>query len=220
MFRNLVSIAALLALGGVSAPAIADRSNSWEFSIGALGNSSESSSGKNGSSIDVDSQLGFAFGGGYNLNPNLLLSFSGSFVEPRYKATYNTDQEGLVTLKQKASIFTGHLNGTWHFMDGPFTPFASAGFGWTHADSNVSKGPPVTGCWWDPWWGYICRNFYSTYKDTLFSYGLGAGLRYDFPTDWFVRGSINRTWFKSNSDGVEPKFDAMRLEVGWMFGSY
>lgn len=220
MFRYLVAITMLLTLTALSASTAwaADRGKKWELSLGMIGTSSESDSAVNGSSIDFDSAVGWSFGAGYNLTSKLSLGFTGSFVRPKYSATYNTDEDGLVTLDHKASIFNGHFNGTWHFMEGPFTPFVSAGLGWTHANSNVSRGPPVTGCWWDPWWGYVCRNYYSTYKDTQFSYSVGAGLRYDFENDWFVRGSINRLQLDGNGEGVEPKFDSWRLEVGWMVG--
>ena len=90
------------------------------------------------------------------------------------------------------------------------------GIGWTNIDSNVTDGPPVTGCWWDPWWGYICAPFYSTYNDTNFSWNVGAGLRFDFSRTMFVRGGYEMTTIDGNSS-ADPTFDAFRIELGWKF---
>lgn len=198
------------------ATANAADSGAWEFYGQISGIDSGSSAGQNGSGIDVDSQVGWGFGGSYYLNRNLALGFTGTFWRPSYTATYNTEEDGLQTLSHRASIFSGRFNGTYGFGDGPLTPFVTAGLGWTYIDSNVANGPPTTGCWWDPWWGYVCQSFFSTYQDTQFSYNAGVGVRYDFTDAWFVRGIIDRTWLESNADGAKPSFDAFRVEIGVM----
>jgi opacity protein-like surface antigen len=104
----------------------------------------------------------------------------------------------------------------WNFTDGPFTPYVQAGIGWTNIDSNVADGPPTTGCWWDPWWGYVCRSSYSTYDDTNFSYGAGVGLRYEFGYGQrtFVKASYN---IQIIDDRADPEYDIWRLEIGRIF---
>jgi opacity protein-like surface antigen len=203
------------AIGNTVSAAGSDRSRSWEATIQVLGTGSESRNGENGSEVDFDSATGWGFGVAYNFNEHLAVGFDGAFVKPKYTATFNTDEDGLVSLRHKASVFNGQLNGTWNIMKGPFTPYLQLGIGWTHIDSNVADGPPVTGCWWDPWWGYVCSNFYSTYKDTRFSWGAGAGLRYDFQNRMFVKGSINRVEIDGGNNEVDIKFDVWRLELGW-----
>ena len=214
VFFTAIGLIALLAGNAVSA-ASSDRSRSWEATIQVLGTGSESRNGENGSGVDFDSATGWGFGVAYNFNEHLAVGFDGAFVKPKYTATFNTDEDGLVSLRHKASVFNGQLNGTWNIMKGPFTPFLQLGMGWTHIDSNVADGPPVTGCWWDPWWGYVCSNFYSTYKDTRFSWGAGAGLRYEFQNRMFVKGSINRVEIDGGNNAVDPKFDLWKLELGW-----
>ena len=71
-------------------------------------------------------------------------------------------------------------NAIWHLMDGPLTPYVGAGLGWTWIDTNVPTGPPVTGCWWDPWWGYVCYTDYPTKTTDAFSYQAILGVRYEF----------------------------------------
>jgi hypothetical protein len=44
---------------------------------------------------------------------------------------------------------------------------------------NIHDGPADTGCWWDPWWGYMCASFYDTYSNTVTSVLHGVGIRRD-----------------------------------------
>lgn len=106
------------------------------------------------------------------------------------------------------------FNGIFYFTEKPLAPFIQAGLGWTYIDSNVTDGPPSTGCWWDFWWGYVCSNFYSTYSSTDFAYGVGAGVRYDMVGNMFVKGSYTYTWVDSGAK-VDQTFGQFRLELGW-----
>ncbi len=211
--------ATLLLTGTVAGAAESQRGKNWEATIQVLGTSSESSDGSNGSSIDFNSTTGWGFGVTYNFNQHLSLGFDGAFVRPRYTAVLAPDDgSDPTTISHKASLFNGALNGTWNLLKGNFTPYVQLGLGWTNIDSNVADGPPLTGCWWDPWWGYQCANFYSTYKDTRFSWNGGLGLRYEFQNKMFLKGSVNRVYLDAdNSASADPKFDLWKLELGWMF---
>ena len=103
------------------------------------------------------------------------------------------------------------------FLEGPLSPFVEAGIGWSYFDSNVADGPPVTGCWWHPWWGYICSNFYSTFSSTEFSYGAALGLRYIMRGGMTLKLSVNQYWLDVGNAGGDPELNAARLEVGWSF---
>jgi opacity protein-like surface antigen len=195
---------------------VGKRANSWEASVGLYGTASDSSDGENGSSLDIDTGYGIAFGFAYNYSQNLALRFDGSWARPDYTAVFNTDDDGLVEVDHTLNLFTGHVSGVWNILDGPLTPYVQAGLGWTYVDSNIADGPPTTGCWWDPWWGYICSNFYSTYSDSNFSWNVGAGLRFDLNRNTFVRGGYERVTIDGNSS-ADPTFDAFRLELGWKF---
>ncbi|EAQ98884.1 porin family protein [Congregibacter litoralis] len=192
------------------------RSGKWETTIGLYLTGSESSDGLNESSVDIDSGYGIGFSAGYNFTQNLALRFDGSWSRADYDAVLDTEDEGLVFINHRLTTFTGQFNGVWNLLDGPFTPYVQAGIGWTYLDSNVADGPPSTGCWWDPWWGYICSNFYSTYAETNFSWNIGAGLRYEFGRGMFVRGGWEQTTI-DGGQGADPTFDAFRAELGWQF---
>jgi opacity protein-like surface antigen len=223
MRPRLLAIALLTGLcTGLSAPVFAQmksmvaRTGHWEGSVGLYGTSSESASGTNGSGIDVDGGIGLSLGLGYHFSEHLAVRFDGSWARPDYSARFNTEEDGLVEIDQELSLFSGQVSGVYHLLPGAFTPYLQAGIGWTYVDSNVADGPPVTGCWWDPWWGYICSNFFSTYSETSFSWNLGAGLRYDLNRDMFVRGGYEMLSIDSG-EGVKPAFDTFRLEIGWKF---
>jgi opacity protein-like surface antigen len=212
---------ALLALTSLSAQAqwsnsSSTRAGKWESNIGVFFTGSESSDGLNESSLDIDSGYGLGFGFGYNFTENLALRFDGAWSRADYDAVLDTEDSGLVEINHTLSLFNGQVNGVWNILDGAFTPYLQAGIGWTYVDSNIADGPPVTGCWWDPWWGPICSNFYSTYQETNFSWNVGAGLRYEFGNGMFARGG----WEQTNIDGdrgADPTFDAFRFELGWLF---
>ena len=193
------------------------RGGKWEAAFQLIGNMSESSSGEGGSSLDIDSEIGIGFALGYNFDSRFALNFDGSYIKPDYKAVFNTEDDGLTSVKHHMSVFSGQLNAVWNIVDGPLTPYLQAGIGWTYIDSNVADGPPSTGCWWDPWWGYICRNFYSSYDETNFSYGAGVGVRYEFGYRNFVKASYNRYEIDLGGDAADPQFDIWRLEIGRMF---
>ena len=102
-------------------------------------------------------------------------------------------------------------------MDGPFTPFAEAGIGWTYFDSNVLDSDPIVGCWWDPFWGYICDAFYSTYSDTNFSYHATLGFRWDFSMEMFAKASYRWLEVDLGSGAAKPMMEQALLEIGWRF---
>jgi opacity protein-like surface antigen len=214
LFSTLLATASLA--NSNHAKADTKRGGKWEGTFQLIGNSSESTGGAQESSLDVDSEIGFGFGLGYNFNSRFALNFDMSYIKPDYTAVFDTEDDGLQRIDHHMTVFTGQLNGVWNFTDGPFTPYVQAGIGWTNIDSNVADGPPTTGCWWDPWWGYVCRNSFSTYDDTSFSYGAGLGLRYEFGYGQrtFVKGSYN---FQKVDTRADPQYDMWRLEIGRIF---
>jgi opacity protein-like surface antigen len=108
------------------------------------------------------------------------------------------------------------LNATWHILAGPLTPYLSAGFGSTTVDSNIPSGPPGTYCWYYPYGGYYCGTYVSTYSETSFSYNAGAGIRWDFSRDMFMRFGAQQQWtdFSGTAESY-PSNTVWRLELGF-----
>jgi opacity protein-like surface antigen len=197
-----------------------ERMGEWNMSLQAVYLDSASISGENGAGTELNDDWGFGFMLAYNFNNHLALGFEMSFLDPSYEATI-VPQEPDGTpgtpekISHKASVFNGLFKGTYNILSGPVTPFVDVQAGWRYLDSNVSSSPPTTGCWWDPWWGYVCRSYYSTYDDTSFIYGAGLGLRWDINRDMFLRGSWS--WNKGDAGASDPTLEMGRLEIGWRY---
>lgn len=216
--RN-ISLAILLVAVPCLSFADSNRGQNWEVSVSGVFQDSKSLGSEGGSNLDIDSDTGWGINIAYNLSSKLSVGADFEFLKPRYSALVIPEDpnEDDIVINHKISQFNGRLKATFNMIDGPFTPFLEGGLGWSYFDSNVADGPPTTGCWWHPWWGYICENFYSTFSDTQFSYGLGAGLRYEFVGGMFVKASYN-AWKMDNMGAAEDKnFEAARLEIGGTF---
>jgi opacity protein-like surface antigen len=197
-----------------------ERMGEWNFSLQAVYLDSASVSGENGAGTELNDDWGFGFMLAYNFNNHLALGFEMSFLDPSYVATIIPEEpDGTPGTPQKishnASVFNGLFKGTYNVLSGPVTPFVDVQAGWRYLDSNVSSSPPVTGCWWDPWWGYVCRQSWNTYDDTSFIYGAGLGLRWDINRDMFLRGSWS--WNKGDAGASDPTLEMGRLEIGWRY---
>jgi len=195
------------------------RAKSWDFSVGGIYQQGSSAGGDGGSSLEVDSAFGIGFNVGYNLTDMFNINADFDFLRPDYEAVLveDTPQMNTQTIRHEMSQFNGRLKATLNLMQGPFVPYVEIGYGWTYLDSNVADGPPTTGCWWHPWWGYICSNFFNTISGTETSYGGGLGFRYEIPGGAFVKLSYNLWKLQVGGDAAEPDMESVRLEYGWRF---
>lgn len=213
----------LIAALAVTMPALAfaqtNRANSWEWSVAAIYQDSASSGAEGGSNLKLDNELGFGLNFGYNFTNKLALSGDFEWLRPDFTATLVEDAPTptSTTIRHTMSQFNGRIKGTLTFLETPLSPYVEAGIGWSYFDSNVADGPPITGCWWHPWWGYICENFYSTFSSTEFSYGGALGLRYILRGGMTLKLSVNQYWIDVGSAGGDPELNAARLEFGWSF---
>jgi opacity protein-like surface antigen len=193
------------------------RDGTWEAAL-LIGNQGGLDvSGENGSSLDLDSELGWGFSLGWNLTSKWNFNYRFMLAKPGYTATIVPENTALPpqTLSYDADRYSNQLNAVFNFFDGPLTPYLQAGIGYTMLDSNVPSAPPDVACWWDPWYGYICFSDWETYDTSGFSYNLGAGLRWDVNPALFLRGAYNREFY--SGDRADFDFDTLTLEVGLMW---
>lgn len=204
--KAVLSVALIVILAAVTTAANAQspRAGQVELTAGVAYSFSDSVEGRSGSSIDLSSRTGIRVGVEYFSSSKLSLGFDATWLRPSYSADLVPDDGSeIVTVSHRASIFTGQFTGTYYFLEGPVMPFVEAGLGWTYFDSNVSDGPPIVGCWWDPLWGYVCSDFYSTYNSTNFSYGAGVGLRWNLGPDMAINAGYR--WLEIEADGLRNK---------------
>jgi opacity protein-like surface antigen len=202
------------------APSSHDRGQRWEGSFGARLLMSDSADFAGGSTIDTEDDLGFVFGFGYHFNDRWLLSGEMSWNTVSYDGDLiSADLPPANPVRINGELDTGSIGGmlTFHLLEGPLTPYASASLGWTWVDTNIATGPPDIGCWWDPFWGQICTPIYDTVSDDSASYGLGLGVRWDFGPGAFARFGYEERWLDiKNADGT-PSFGSFRLDIGSKF---
>ena len=214
----IVAAAAICLITASPTAAISDsdREQKWEFyiPINYFGTSSWTSNG--GTKVDVNGDVGWGFGFGYNLKEQVRLGFEFTWSDTSYNALVVTDLPSIVDVSGILETSTGRFGVQYNILHKALTPFISAGLGWTYVDSNIPTGPAEGGCWWDPWYGQICTTWQPTATDTGFSYGAGVGVRGELTEVFFLQGSYNMAWFDfDNTSSVD--FSGWRFEMGWKF---
>lgn len=209
-----------------SVPAAADpygygepqRAGRWETALQVRYQNYETMHFNSDITLDPADSWGAGFSVGYNFDPYLNLSFEvvGDSADYRGKVdTGNAHTSGVIDGSLDNS--TGQLNFTYNWFDSAFTPFMSGGIGWTYIDSHIIKSYAGSDCWYHPWYGYVCNDYYNTYNDTMFSYNIAVGARWDLSNGFFVRGSVGKQWLHMNAATSDPAIDFARMELGFMF---
>ena len=201
----------------------ADRAGSWETRLGIVFQNSADWDFEGGTTADIDSDTSFLIGASYHLNENLELGGNLSFGQTDYEADIvgdiNNDEvpDSLFPVRGEYESTALMFDATWNFLPGQFTPFVTAGLGWSWIDTNIATEPPQTGCWWDPWWGYICTTFQDTKTLDGFTYGVGVGARYDFSDSLALSASYRMGWVDLDKADGTPDMDSFLLNLGWKF---
>ncbi len=208
----------------LSATALAqnDRADMWEFGLIVNDQSSENLTGTMGSAIAIDSDTGLGLYFAYNLSNRFAIGADFIWSSPKYSYVYvPEDMPGVPGLPEvinhKMDLFTYNIKGTWNILEGPVTPYLDAFYGWTNIDSNIADQPPITGCWWDQWWGYVCDTYYSTYSKTRNSYGGSAGLRWDSGNGWTLKASYGFLEIDTSKASEKANLEVIRVDLAWLF---
>ena len=211
-----VVVTASLLVAGTATAQIRDREGTFEFGLQIADVSGTRASGINGASIDVSNDTAWGVVGNYNFTNKLAVGAELTWADPTYDLQRKLDPTNVVvSVKSELDIGSFLLKGTFNFLDGPFTPYVEAGAGWIRVDSNVADGPPTTGCWWDPWWGYMCTSFYSTYADTRTGYTYAVGVRWDVNESFVLRASYGEVEMDTDNAVTNVKLDDLRFELLW-----
>ena len=214
-----LALAAGLAL---TLPAAADplEQGDWEGSAGVAFLNSTDADFKGGTSAAFDSDSGFRVAFDYSLTDALQVGGSWGIGQRSYDATIVGDvlgEESSFRAKGDLDYSSLLATATYNLLDGPFRPFVTAGIGWSWVDTNIATEPPETGCWWDPWYGYICTSWVNTRTLDGLTYQLGVGARYDFGSNIAVHASYRIDWIDFDQANGTPDFDGFDLSIGWKF---
>ena len=216
---GVLATASLAAAQGTMPP-FQGRAGKWEFMLTPQYVGSTSVDMGSGTKIDVSDDLGFGFGFGYNFTGNLAMHINTTWATMNYKATIatvnrTTSETGTATTSGTLDTGTVAADMTYYLLKGPVTPFVVGGVGWTMVDSNIASGPPQNYCWYDPWYGYVCDSYQSTYAKDSFSYNIGAGVRWDVVPGFFMRGYVGMQWLEADNGTIDTT--GGRVDIGFMF---
>jgi opacity protein-like surface antigen len=210
----MAAVAALAALPLGSALG-ADRAGTWETRLDITYQNSADWDFTGGTTADIDSDTGFLVGVGYHLSDQLELGGNLTFGQTDYDADIVGDTVLDFSVSGEYESTSLMFDATWNFLPGEFSPFVSGSVGWSWIDTNIATEPPQTGCWWDPWWGYVCTTFQDTKSIDGFAYGVGVGARYDFSDTLALSGSYRMGWVDLDNASGTPDMDSFLLQLGW-----
>ncbi len=212
-------ILAGIATCGVAEAQSAGRAGSWETRTDVTFENSTNWDFEGGTTAKIDSSTGFLLGFGYHYTDTLEFGANFEFDSPGYDAQIasGTNPGQFFSAHGSLDNFRLMFDATYNFMPGKFSPYVSGAIGWTWMDTNLATSPPQTGCWWDPWWGYICTTYQNTKTLNGFTYRIGAGLRYDINDRIALHAAYRFTWTDVNNAKGQPDSDGFLLGIGWKF---
>jgi opacity protein-like surface antigen len=188
------------------------RYSRWEFSLQTRYMAGQSFDGDGGSSLNLEDDLGWGFGFGFNRSENLYLGMYFTWRSAPYSAAVVDYDDPNVSESYSGRLDTSGFGfeGQWNISAGKFTPYLSGGLGWTLIDSNIYAGLE-SGCWWDPFWGYWCDTYATTYAVNVFGANLGLGGRFDVSDGIFIRAGYEHSFIDDPTiDGA----DLFRFDIG------
>jgi opacity protein-like surface antigen len=195
------------------------QAHDWEFIIGPSFLLSNNFNANGGSTVNIDSTVGFKIGAYYYLTDHFSLGGTYGYAGAGFNATVQS-----ATSPGTTSLENGHLyinqfmfDARYSLLQGPIRPYALVGMGYNYTNTNIANGYS-SGCWWDPWWGYYCGTYAHTKSVSGFTYQVGAGVEVNFSRSFAVDVGYNETWVDW-SHGT-PGFGSVDLMFVWRTPSY
>jgi outer membrane protein assembly factor BamD len=190
----------------------------WEATVGVIAANSSDVDFDGGTTAEIDSGFGFMAGAGYHVTDRLRVGSTFTFDSKDYSADVAGDTPG-ETFAIEGSLDTMSLmfDAAYTFLTGPITPYVVGGVGWAWVDTNIASAPPEVGCWWHPWWGYICTSWQDTRTVDGLAYEAGIGMRYNFSDSLAADGAYRMRWMDLENATGTPSFDTLQLNLVWKF---
>lgn len=177
----------------------ANRAGKWEVFFAPMWMDDMKIDGDHGSSADINGRSSMGFGFGYNATDHIEVGMIFNASSGSYSATAVQDDGTKRSYNGTMYSSSLALGGAYNFLEGPLTPYIGANIGSTFIDSNIPTGNTIGGCWWDPWWGYVCGGYPETYTSTNFTYGADLGLRFDVEGMFFKAG-VGKNFIDAKKD--------------------
>ncbi len=219
---KLFLILLLVVSSSAQAGSYDSRFKKWEFYLAPQITNAKDLQFENGAEVNIEKDSSVGFGIGYNLNSHIELALEFVSNNSNYTSTVAPGEDppdpAQLPVISTGSLYTSTINFgfTFNFLTTPFTPYVTANAGSTYIDSGVYTGNVGSGCWWYPYWGYVCGPVAQTYTATEFSYGAALGLRYDFNRKLYMKGEARKSYVDIGNSNT-PDFDTFRFILGFMF---
>lgn len=217
--RALIVSGILAASLSSAAHAEGSRSPGWEFGIDGVFQDTAKHSFEGGTTVDFDDDLGLSGYVAYRFNNYFELQFALDWASVNYDVTLQPSQTPGTQFEGSGDIesFTPKFALNINLLDGPLTPFVTAGAGWAFVDTNIPDGPVEIGCWWDPWWGNVCYPYQSTRSFDDPAYQLGVGMRWDINDSNSLRLLYEKHWLDYSNGSSTPDFDQLKFGIAFQF---
>jgi opacity protein-like surface antigen len=189
----------------------------WEAGLDVVYQASKTLHFDGGTNADLDSDTGLSVTFGYRYSAHLEYQFALDWSDVDYKANLVTGPGSSVSAEGSYQAFTPRANVQFNFVDQPLTPYVMGGIGYSFIDTNIPNGRPVSGCWWDPWYGYICGSAQPTKSVNGFAFQVGVGARWDVSDYVSLRLAYERHWVDLGSSGGTPYLDQGKLGISYRF---
>jgi opacity protein-like surface antigen len=220
MARLIMGIV-LIAAANLASPAVAfaqsDNDSGWEAGIDLVYQNARTLHFEGGTTANLATDWGFSVYFGYRITPNFDAQFALDWANVDYKANIVTGAGGLAFANGSYQSFTPRLNVQFNVFDEVLTPYVMAGIGYSFIDTNIPTGLPVSGCWYDPWYGYVCGTARSTKNVDGFAFQAGLGGRWDVTDAVSVKLAFERHWVELGSNGGTPYLNQIKLGASYRF---
>jgi opacity protein-like surface antigen len=220
----LLACVALLASRAASAQGTGPSAGSWEFTLGPVYAFSKQIGFKEGSTVDLASNTGGRLGFAFYMTDEFSVGGDFGYSRANFNATVVGDTASgqpptTVAIENGRTEFsTFNLTAAYHLLDGPIRPFGLLGLGYNWVHTNIATAPPQTGCWWDPWYGYICTTYQPTHGEGSLTYQVGAGVQFNFSEQLGVNVDYRETWIELHNANGTPGFGTVEAMFIWRFG--
>jgi outer membrane protein assembly factor BamD len=166
-----VTGAAATGPGAPPLPPEPQRAGRWEARVGMYGTGATDLDTEAGSTVEVDGSTGFMVGIAWHYSDRLQFGSNLSFDSKDYTVEVAGEEEG-DSFEAKGSLdsMALMLDAAYNILTGPLTPYVNAGIGYAWVDTNIATEPPSVGCWWNPWYGYVCTSWQDTKTLDGFAY--------------------------------------------------
>ena len=218
LMRLFLAMLLATAAGGALAGPRGDTSE-WSLNLFVVGSNHYAFEG--GASARSDTGAGFGFSVARNLNDYFAVGVEGSLATFSYRASIapgsGNGGAGYETRGDMESA-TLRVHATWNLLARPLTPFVTAAAGVIFLEPDFGAQPPADACWAYPWYGEVCGARAPTSTLARFSYGAGAGLRFDFPGErGFIRAFVGGEWIEMPEAPSTLGYVTVRADFGLRF---